>query len=88
MGEKWTPGRSAEDVAAERVGAMNAVRCRIAPPFVLPEGTWGALYTRPHGEQPELQPVSSLGACPFCERVPCEDGVHALWRARKSGSDV
>jgi hypothetical protein len=44
-------------------------------------------YTRPHGEQPEPAPVSVVG-CPYCQRVPCEDQVHALWRIGKSGSDV
>jgi hypothetical protein len=44
-------------------------------------------YFRDHGEQPEPAPVSVVG-CPYCQRVPCEDQVHALWRIGKSGSDV
>lgn len=46
------------------------------------------LFTRPHGEQPEPQPASTVGACRWCERVPCEDGVHALWGAGKTSSDT
>jgi hypothetical protein len=47
----------------------------------------GVRFLRPHGEQPEPAPVSVVG-CPYCQRVPCEDQVHALWRIGKSGSDV
>lgn len=45
-------------------------------------------YTRAHGEQPEPQTVSSIGGCKWCERVPCEDFVHALWRDQRNGSDA
>lgn len=45
-------------------------------------------YTRAHGEQPEPQTQSSIGACKWCERVPCEDMVHGLWRQSKNGQDV
>jgi hypothetical protein len=44
-------------------------------------------YFRDHGEQPEPAPVSVVG-CPYCQRVPCEDQVHALWRLGLNGVET
>lgn len=54
------------------------------PPHLRPRVS----YTRPHGEQPEPTQQSTIGACPRCERVPCEDRVHALWAKGLNGEDV
>jgi hypothetical protein len=44
-------------------------------------------FSRPVGEQPEPAPVSVVG-CPYCQRVPCEDQVHALWRLGLNGVET
>lgn len=79
----WEPGRSAEDVAAERVryivvpGAANVE----FPAWVAGERIT-ARFVRPHGEQPEPMPLSPSASCPFCEQYPCTNRVHFVERFR------
>jgi hypothetical protein len=53
----------------------------------LPERPIPLRYTRQVGEQPEPAPVSVVG-CPYCQRVPCEDNAHRLWKLGLNGVDA